>query len=263
MFKVVKLQRLVPNIHLMEVEAPEVAEQVQPGQFVIVRAADGGERIPLSVADWDRQAGTVTLVFMEVGVSTGRLARLKAGGSIPTVAGPLGRPTAIAAAGQRVVCVAGCYGIASMLPIVRALHEAGAEVTVVLEARSRFLLYWEDRMRAFAKRVITITRDGSSRLPGPRHRPAGAPARGRRHAGPGRGQRLHLPPVADLEAPRRPGRADHRQPEPDHDRRHGHVRRVPRHRRRRDEVRLRRRAGLRRAGGRLEGDAGPAEAVHG
>jgi ferredoxin--NADP+ reductase len=162
MFKVVKLQRLVPNIHLMEVEAREVAEQVQPGQFVIVRAADGGERIPLSIADWDRQAGTVTLVFMEVGVSTGRLARLKAGGSIPTVAGPLGRPTAIAAAGQRVVCVAGCYGIASMLPIVRALHGAGAEVTVVLEARSRFLLYWEDRMRAFAKQVITITRDGSS-----------------------------------------------------------------------------------------------------
>jgi ferredoxin--NADP+ reductase len=169
MFNVVKLHTLVPNIHLMEVEAPEVAEQVQPGQFVIVRAAADGERIPLSVADWNPQAGTVTLVFMEVGVSTGRLARLKAGGSIPTVAGPLGRPTSIAAAGQRVVCVAGCYGIASMFPIVRALHAAGAEVSVVLEARSRFLLYWEDRMKALAKQVITITRDGSSGFRGHVH----------------------------------------------------------------------------------------------
>ena len=161
MFKVVKLQRMVPNIHLMEVHAPEVAEQVQPGQFVIVRGTDGGERIPLSVADWDRTAGTVTIVFMEVGASTGRLARLKAGDSIPTLAGPLGRPTAIASTGQ-VLCVAGCYGIASMFPIVRALHEAGAEVTVVLEARAGVLLYWEDRMQALAKRVFTITRDGSS-----------------------------------------------------------------------------------------------------
>jgi ferredoxin--NADP+ reductase len=161
MFTIAKLQRMVPNIYLMEVEAPEVAEQVQPGQFVIVRGAEGAERIPLSVADWDRKAGTVTVVFMEVGASTGRLARLKAGDSIPTLAGPLGRPTAIAGEGQ-VVCVAGCYGIASMMPVARALHEAGAEVTVVLEARSRFLLYWEERMRAFAKRVITITRDGSS-----------------------------------------------------------------------------------------------------
>ena len=161
MFKIVKHQRVVPNSYLMEVDAPEVAEQVQPGQFVIVRYADGGERIPLSVADWDRKSGTVTVVFMEVGASTGRLARLKAGDSIPTFAGPLGKPTAIASEGQ-VVCVAGCYGIASMLPIARALHESGAEVTAVLEGRAKFLLYWEDRIQAFAKRVFTITRDGSA-----------------------------------------------------------------------------------------------------
>jgi ferredoxin--NADP+ reductase len=161
MFKIVKHQRLVPNIYLMEIDAPEVAEQVQPGQFVIIRYRDGGERIPLSVADWDRKAGTVTIAFMEVGASTGNLARLKAGDSLLTFAGPLGKPTAIAGEGQ-VLCVAGCYGIASMFPIVRALHEAGAEVTVALEGRAKFLLYWEDRMRAFAKRVFTITRDGSS-----------------------------------------------------------------------------------------------------
>lgn len=161
MFKIIKRQRLVPNIHLMEVDAPEIAEQVQPGQFVIVRYAEGGERIPLSIADWDRNAGAVTVVFMEVGMSTGKLARLNAGDAIPTFAGPLGRPTVLPTSGQ-VVCVAGCYGIGSIFPIVRGLHEAGVEVTVVLEARGGFLLYWEDRMRALAKHVFTITRDGSS-----------------------------------------------------------------------------------------------------
>jgi len=161
MFKVVKREMIVPNIHVMEVRAPEVAEQVQPGQFVIVRSAEGSERIPLSVADWDRKAGTLTIVFMEVGVSTGALARLRAGACIPTVAGPLGRPTTISGGGQ-VLCVGGCYGIASILPIARAFHEAGSDVTVVLEARSLYLLFWQDRMRALSKRLITITRDGSS-----------------------------------------------------------------------------------------------------
>jgi ferredoxin--NADP+ reductase len=161
MFEVLRREMIVPNIHVMEVRAPEVAEQVQAGQFVIVRAAAGAERIPLSVADWDRAAGTLTIVFMEVGVSTARLARLRAGDGIPTVAGPLGRPTRIAGEGQ-VLFVGGCYGIASILPVVRAFQEAGSEVTVVLEARSRYLLYWQDRMAALAKRLIVITRDGSA-----------------------------------------------------------------------------------------------------
>jgi ferredoxin--NADP+ reductase len=161
MFKIVKRDMIVPNIHLMEVLAPEVAEQVQPGQFVIVRGAEGGERIPLSVADWNREAGTVTVVFLEVGVSTGILAGLKAGDSIPTLAGPLGKPTAIANVGS-VLCIGGCYGIGSILPIARAFREAGNEVTVVLEARSRYLVFWEDRMKALSKRLIIFTRDGSA-----------------------------------------------------------------------------------------------------
>ena len=114
MFKVVKRQRMVPNIHLMEVDAPEVAEQVQPGQFVIVRAAEDGERIPLSVADWDRKAGTVTVVFMEVGASTGRLARLKAGDNIPTLAGPLGTGSGVGVG----VAVCAAASAAKMLPPV-------------------------------------------------------------------------------------------------------------------------------------------------
>jgi ferredoxin/flavodoxin---NADP+ reductase len=161
MFKIVKRDMIVPNIHLMEVEAPEVSEQVQPGQFVIVRGAEGGERIPLSIADWNREAGTVTVVFLEVGVSTGILAGLKAGDSIPTLAGPLGKPTAIADVGS-VLCIGGCYGIGSVLPVARAYREAGSEVTVALEARSKYLVYWEDRMRALSKRLIIFTRDGSA-----------------------------------------------------------------------------------------------------
>jgi ferredoxin--NADP+ reductase len=161
MFKIVKRDMIVPNIHLMEVQAPEVAEQVQPGQFVIVRGAEGSERIPLSVADWNREAGTLTIVFMEVGLSTAALARLKAGDSIPTLAGPLGKPTSIANLGP-VLCIGGCYGIGSVLPVARAFHEAGSEVTVVLEARSRYLIFWEERMKALAKRLILFTRDGSA-----------------------------------------------------------------------------------------------------
>lgn len=161
MFKIVKREMIVPNIHLMEVQAPEVADQVQPGQFVIVRGAEGGERIPLSIADWNREAGTLTIVFMEVGLSTATLARLKAGDSIPTLVGPLGKSTSIANLGP-VLCIGGCYGIGSLLPVARAFREAGSEVTVVLEARSRYLIFWEDRMRALSKRLIIFTRDGST-----------------------------------------------------------------------------------------------------
>jgi ferredoxin--NADP+ reductase len=161
MFRVIRREMIVPNIHVMEVLAPEVAEQVQPGQFVIVRGAEESERIPLSVADWNRGAGTVTIVFMEVGASTGQLAQLRAGDAIPTVAGPLGKPTTITNTGP-VLCLAGCYGIASIFPVARAFQEAGSDVTVALEARSGFLLFWEDRLREVANRLIIITRDGSA-----------------------------------------------------------------------------------------------------
>jgi NAD(P)H-flavin reductase len=98
---------------------------------------------------------------MEVGLSTGTLAGLRAGDSIPTLVGPLGKSTPIANLGP-VLCIGGCYGIGSVLPVARAFREAGSEVTVVLEARSRYLIFWEDRMRALAKRLIIFTRDGSA-----------------------------------------------------------------------------------------------------
>jgi ferredoxin--NADP+ reductase len=151
---------IVPNVHLLTIEAPEVAEAAQPGNFVILRPDEQGERIPLTMADWDAAAGTVTSLFVQVGASTAKLARLKAGDSIPSYAGPLGRESEIEKFGT-VLLIGGCYGIGSIYPIARALKAAGNRVFVLIEARSSYLLYWEDELRSVAERVIVITRDGS------------------------------------------------------------------------------------------------------
>ncbi|MCP4216999.1 MAG: sulfide/dihydroorotate dehydrogenase-like FAD/NAD-binding protein [bacterium] len=160
MFEVIEKKRLVPNIYLLKVHAPAVVEALQPGQFVIVRACNGGERIPLSVCDWDKEAGTLTLIFMVVGASTEKMSQLKTGAFIPTVVGPLGRASKIEKFGT-VVCIGGCYGLGSIFPAVKALFEKGNDVIAVLEARSKNLLYWEDKIAPYCKKVITITRDGS------------------------------------------------------------------------------------------------------
>ncbi|MFA4986091.1 MAG: sulfide/dihydroorotate dehydrogenase-like FAD/NAD-binding protein [Candidatus Brocadiia bacterium] len=161
MYRIVDVKHVVPNMHELIVEAPAVAESVQPGNFVIVRADAQGERIPLSVADWDRDAGTVTSVFMQVGASTAKLARLKAGDTIPTYAGPLGRGTAISKFGT-VICIGGCYGIGSIYPVARAMKEAGNKVFTIIEARSSFLLYWRDKFKDVSDGVFEITRDGTA-----------------------------------------------------------------------------------------------------
>ncbi len=161
MFDVLERKMIVPNLHLLTLRAPEIAEQIQPGQFVIVRSHQDAERIPLSIADWNRENGTLTMVFMEVGESTGKLAMLKTGDSIPTVVGPLGKETEIDSYGT-VVCIGGCYGIASIFPIVRALSEKGNNVIGVLEGRSHYLLYWEDKLKPYCSRIFKVTRDGSA-----------------------------------------------------------------------------------------------------
>jgi ferredoxin--NADP+ reductase len=160
MYKIVERRMIVPNLHEFTVLAPAVAESVKPGNFVIVRPDEYGERIPLSVADWDRAAGTVTSIFMQVGGSTAKLARLKSGDAVPTFAGPLGRETEIGPFGT-VLCVGGCYGIGSIYPIARGLKEAGNKVVTLIEARSSFLLYWEERLTAVSDRLIVVTRDGT------------------------------------------------------------------------------------------------------
>ena len=159
-YKIIERKMVVPNLHELTVEAPNVAATIQPGQFVILRPSEKGERMPLSVADFDRGAGTVTSMFMEVGESTAKLALLKPGSTIPTYVGPLGLETEIDNFGT-VLCVGGCYGIGSVYPIARALKEAGNKVYVILEARSSYLLYWEDRFEEIADGLYIITRDGT------------------------------------------------------------------------------------------------------
>jgi ferredoxin/flavodoxin---NADP+ reductase len=165
MAKLIGSEMIVPNLHLLTVEAPAVAAEAKPGQFVILRAEQDGERIPLSLSDWDDASGTISVIVMNVGSTTGRLAALNTGDDVPTVVGPLGNPTEIDGYGT-VVCVAGCYGIGSIYPIARALKARGNRVLVVVEARSAFLCYWEDKLRQVADRLLFITRDGSKGLRG-------------------------------------------------------------------------------------------------
>jgi len=160
MVPVVERRMIVPNLHLLTVLAPEVAESARPGNFVILRPDEQGERIPLTIADWDAAAGTVSSVFVQVGASTAKLARLKAGDEIPSYAGPLGNETEIDRFGT-VLVIGGCYGLGSIHPIARALTAAGNRVFVLIEARSSYLLYWEERLSAVCERVIVVTRDGS------------------------------------------------------------------------------------------------------
>lgn len=160
MYKILLRQDLVPNIHLFKVAAPAVAKKAQTGQFVVVRIDERGERIPLTIADWDRDEGSVTIVFMEVGTTTSRLALLEAGDFIADFVGPLGVPTHIEKFGT-VVCVAGGVGVAPIAPIARALKSAGNKVISILGARNKDLIFWEDRLRSFSDWLVVTTDDGS------------------------------------------------------------------------------------------------------
>jgi ferredoxin--NADP+ reductase len=164
-YPILEKQDLAPAIKLMVVEAPNAARKARAGQFVIVRINETGERIPLTIADHDAARGTVTLIFQEVGKSTLQMGTLQVGDSFATVAGPLGHPTEIAAYGT-VVCIGGGVGIAPIFPIARALKEAGNRVVSIIGARSRDLLFWEDRMRSVSDELIVCTDDGSYGRPG-------------------------------------------------------------------------------------------------
>lgn len=160
MYKILEKQELSDVTKLMVVEAPQVAEKARPGQFVIVRIDEYGERIPLTIADFDREAGTITLIFQEVGKSTIQMGTMEVGEGFATFAGPLGHPTEIEDFGT-VVCVGGGVGIAPIYPITRGLHEAGNHVISIIGARTKDLLFWEDRMQAVSDELIVCTDDGS------------------------------------------------------------------------------------------------------
>jgi len=168
--KILNRERLVPNLHLLEVHAPEVARKCRPGQFVIIMPDERGERIPLSIADWDAGRGSVTAVFLVVGTSTRKLAALKAGDDVPVFVGPLGRPSEIASFGT-VVLAAGCFGIGALWPTARALKAAGNRVIAVIDAKADYMVYWKDRYRSVCDRILYSSRDhalaSKEFIPGP------------------------------------------------------------------------------------------------
>jgi len=160
LYKILLKQDLVPQNHLFKVVAPAVAKKAQAGQFVVVRIDEKGERIPLTVADWNEKEGSVTIVFMEVGATTARLASLKAGDAIADFVGPLGLPAEVEKFGT-VVCVAGGVGAAPIAPIARELKKAGNKIISILGARTKDLLFWEDVLGSVSDQLIVTTDDGS------------------------------------------------------------------------------------------------------
>jgi ferredoxin--NADP+ reductase len=160
-YRIVEKQVLSDTVKLIVVEAPTVARKAKAGQFALVRIDEPGERIPLTIADFDREAGTITLIFQEVGKSTMQMGTLKPGDELITVAGPLGHPTDIEKYGT-VVCIGGGVGIAPTFPIARALKQAGNTVISIIGARNKSLLFWEDRMRGVSDELIVCTDDGSN-----------------------------------------------------------------------------------------------------
>ncbi len=164
MHRIVDRAQLSPNVFRLVVEAPRIAEIRLPGQFVIVRRAPGAERIPLTIADGDPEAGTITLVVQAVGKSTHELVEMAVGEAIADVAGPLGRPTELIDAGHA-VCVGGGVGTAVILPIARALARRGVRVTSIIGGRSREWVILEAELQT-AGEVVTCTDDGSYGRPG-------------------------------------------------------------------------------------------------
>jgi len=160
MHRIVEKRALAPKVTLHRVLAPEIARSRKPGQFVMLRIHEQGERFPLTIADADPAEGTITLISQEVGKSTALLARLDTNDFILDIAGPLGRPTHIERFGTA-VCVGGGIGIAPLYPIAKALREAGNRVVTILGARTRDLLILEDEMRAASHELYVCTDDGS------------------------------------------------------------------------------------------------------
>ena len=160
MFRIISRETLGTKIHLFKIEAPAVARKARAGQFVVIRIDERGERIPLTIADWDEKDGNVTVIFLEAGATTFRLGLLKAGDSIADFVGPLGVPSHIDKFGT-VVCVAGGVGAASIAPIARALKDKGNEVISILGSRSKSLLFWEDKLRSVSHQLIVTTDDGT------------------------------------------------------------------------------------------------------
>ena len=159
---------IAPNVHSCVVRAPDIARKVQPGQFIIIIPDEFSERTPITVSDWDPEEGTISFIFLEIGSSTNSLAQLKAGDEIYSLTGPLGQPFELKKYGN-VCLVGGCYGIGGIFPAARALKEMGNRVVCYSEARSSFLLYWNEKLEKVSDEVRYATADGSLGLKGHAH----------------------------------------------------------------------------------------------
>ncbi|NQT76979.1 MAG: sulfide/dihydroorotate dehydrogenase-like FAD/NAD-binding protein [Bacteroidetes bacterium] len=160
MVKILHKEHIVPNIHEFIVAAPDIAKKARAGQFVIVIPDKYAERIPITIADWDNEQGTISILFLEIGAGTQSLAALNTGDEIFSFTGPLGRSFEIKKYGT-VGLVGGCYGIGAIYPLAKALKECGNKVVCYSEARSRFLLYWNEKLESVADEVRYSTTDGS------------------------------------------------------------------------------------------------------
>ena len=160
MYKIVKKQPLNPTVTRMEIEAPLIAKKAKPGQFIILRVDENGERIPLTVAGYDREKGTVTIIFQIVGATTEKLNHLNEGECLHDFVGPLGVPTHVD--GLKKVCViGGGVGCTIALPIAEELHAMGAEVTSIIGFRNQDLVILEDEFKACSDHFTLMTDDGS------------------------------------------------------------------------------------------------------
>ncbi|RLC14311.1 MAG: sulfide/dihydroorotate dehydrogenase-like FAD/NAD-binding protein [Deltaproteobacteria bacterium] len=161
MFKIVRREEMAEGtVILNEIEAPLIARKAEPGQFVILKANENGERIPLTMAETDPEKGTVTVIYMIVGKSTALFRDLKVGEGYQDVIGPLGKPTHLENVGK-VVCVGGGTGVAVLHPITRGLKDVGNNVTCIIGARNKGLLILEDQMKAASHDLRVCTDDGS------------------------------------------------------------------------------------------------------
>jgi ferredoxin--NADP+ reductase len=160
LFRIVEKKQVAEQTKKVVIEAPAVASHARAGQFVILRNHERGERYPLTIADFDAEGGTVTLVFLEVGKSTAELGRFNVGDAVPDLVGPLGTPSHIPAGGH-VICVAGGVGIAAAHPVAKAMTRGGCTVTSIIGARTHTLLFFENEMRAASTDLIVTTDDGS------------------------------------------------------------------------------------------------------
>ena len=159
-YKILSKKELCPNQYEMIIEAPFVVRNAKAGQFIIFRAEENGERVPLTIADIDKEKGALTIVFMAVGYSTKKLAALNEGDELVDIVGPLGQPTHIKNYGT-VVCLAGGYGAAPCYLIAKAFKDAGNKVYMVMGARTKELIFWADKMKDACNELFITTDDGS------------------------------------------------------------------------------------------------------